>query len=170
MTYSIVYCSRTGNTAKLADEIRELLPAQNCVYCGKPDQVGQEAEFIFAGFWTDKGSCSEDMKEFFQGLSGQKVFLFGTAGFGGSEEYFSRILGNVAACIPATCQVVGTFMCQGRMPEAVKRRYEGMLSSGADEESVRGMIENFERAKKHPDEKDLEMLRGKVKGVWEEEE
>ena len=132
--------------------------------------MGQEAEFIFAGFWTDKGSCSEDMKEFFQGLSGQKVFLFGTAGFGGSEEYFSRILGNVAACIPATCQVVGTFMCQGRMPEAVKRRYEGMLSSGADEESVRGMIENFERAKKHPDEKDLEMLRGKVKGVWGEEE
>ena len=50
-------------------------------------------------------------------------------------------------CIRDSCQVVGTFMCQGRMPEAVKRRYEGMLSSGADEESVRGMIENFERAK-----------------------
>ena len=51
--------------------------------------------------------------------------------------------------------VVGRFMCQGKMPRAVRDRYAAM------EESPRrtAMLENFDRALSHPDQADLDALR-----------
>ena len=40
MKYLIVYSSRTGNTRQLAEEIREMLPEEDCLYYGQP---GDEA-------------------------------------------------------------------------------------------------------------------------------
>lgn len=37
MSYAIVYSSRTGNTALLAQALKEALPQGNCLYCGAPD-------------------------------------------------------------------------------------------------------------------------------------
>ena len=89
MTYAIIYSSRTGNTKLLADGIRSVLPAETCMYFGPVSGAGREAaraDVVFAGFWTDKGSCDEGMAEFLRGIVGKDVFLFGTAGFGGSGE------------------------------------------------------------------------------------
>ena len=54
MSYSIVYSSRTGNTALLAQTIRDTLPASDCVYFGAPDAKALAADTIYAGFWTSK--------------------------------------------------------------------------------------------------------------------
>ena len=83
------------------------------------------------------------------------MFLFGTAGFGGAAAYFDQILGRVKEKLGPAVQVVGTYMCQGKMPPAVRRRYEAM------EDSPRrtAMLENFDRAVSHPDEQDLAQLR-----------
>lgn len=56
----------------------------------------------------------------------KKIFLFGTAGFGGSEAYYQKILANVRTAIDASNTVVGEYMCQGRMPQAVRDRYVKM--------------------------------------------
>lgn len=91
ITYTIVYSSRTGNTKLLADGIRSVLPTESCVYFGPVSGAEREvaqADVVFAGFWTDKGSCDEEMAGFLSGIVGKDVFLFGTAGFGGSREYF----------------------------------------------------------------------------------
>lgn len=85
MKYAICYSSRTGNTGKLAEAIRQTLPTLDCVYCGAPHVAANSGDVIFAGFWTDKGTCDSQMGEFLQTLENKKVFLFGTAGFGGSE-------------------------------------------------------------------------------------
>ena len=37
MSYAIVYSSRTGNTAQLAQAIKEALPQEDCLYFGQPD-------------------------------------------------------------------------------------------------------------------------------------
>ena len=92
MKYAICYSSRTGNTGKLAEAIRQTLPTLDCVYCGAPHVAANSADVIFAGFWTDKGICDSQMGEFLQTLENKKVFLFGTAGFGGSAAYFTQIL------------------------------------------------------------------------------
>lgn len=155
MTYAIVYASKTGNTRLLAETIRESLPQDSCLWCGGPDERALAAERIYLGFWADKGSCSQELTDFLAGTAGKEVFLFGTAGFGGAPEYFEQILARVAGCLPDSARLVGRFMCQGRMPQAVRDRYAAM------EESPRRtmMLENFDRALPHPDAEDLSALK-----------
>lgn len=157
MSDAIFFTSRTGNTAQLAHAIQDMLPTE--VYCGVPDAAqASAANRVFVGFWTDKGSCPEDIKDFLHTLAGKQIFLFGTAGFGGSEAYFAQILSRVKAEIPDSCQVIGSFMCQGKMPDVVRTRYEAMEPS----EKRTMMLENFQKASTHPDTADLDTLRACV--------
>lgn len=73
MRYSIVYSSNTGNTRQLAEEIEKQLPAGELVYCGAPDAAALQAEVLFVGFWTDKGSCDEKVAELLKQADGKTV-------------------------------------------------------------------------------------------------
>ena len=158
MSYAIVYSSRTGNTALLAQAIREALPQEACCYFGGPDAQALSAETIYVGFWTDKGTCDEQIARFLQSLTNQRVFLFGTAGFGGAAAYFEQILGRVKENLGTEVQMIGTYMCQGKMPQSVRDRYQAM------EDSPRrtAMLQNFDRAISHPDEQDLAGIKAAV--------
>ena len=155
MRYAIVYSSRTGNTALLADTIHKTLPAGDCLYFGAPDPKALEADILYVGFWTDKGTCDETIAAFLKSLTTQRSFLFGTAGFGGDSDYFEKILNRVRENLAPGVELVGTYVCQGKMPQAVRQRYEAM------EDSPRrtAMLSNFDQALGHPDAKDLEGLR-----------
>ena len=154
MRYAVVFTSKTGNTRHLAEEIRKQLGEEECGYFGAPDAAALEADVVFAGFWTDRGSCDGEMAAFLESLSNQQLFLFGTAGFGGDPAYFEKILETVKSHVAATVSVIGTYMCQGQMPLAVRRRYEAM-EDGARKER---MVTNFDRAVGHPDAADLQAL------------
>lgn len=158
MNYAIVYSSLTGNTALLAQAIREALPQEECLYFGGPDSKALEAETIYVGFWTDKGNCDEQTAGFLQKLTNQRVFLFGTAGFGGAPAYFAQILDRVKAHLCQGVQVVGTYMCQGKMPPAVRARYEAMPESPRRT----AMLENFDQALSHPNQQDLTAVKAAV--------
>lgn len=159
MKYAIVFSSRTGNTAQLAEVIKECIPQGDCVYFGAPDEQALAASMIFAGFWTDKGGCDETAKAFLKSLKARQLFLFGTAGFGGNTAYFDQILNTVKANIDVSVSVSGSFMCQGKMPASVLERYKKMLSDGAESSKIQGMIDNFHSALPHPDQTDLENLK-----------
>lgn len=158
MSYAIVYSSHTGNTALLAQTIRETLPQEDCVYFGAPDPSALTAETVYVGFWTDKGTCDASIAQFLQSLTNQKVFLFGTAGFGGAAAYFEQILNRVKENLGDSTELIGTYMCQGKMPQPVRTRYEQM------EEGPRrtAMLENFDQALSHPNAKDLANLRAAI--------
>lgn len=158
MKYSIVYSSKTGNTKLLADYIYKILPEKDCIYLGVPDNKAFEADVIFAGFWTDKGTCDDNFKDFISKIDKQSLFLFGTAGFGGSKEYFEKILSAVKENLNPNCKLAGEFMCQGKMPISVRKRYESMQ----DSPQKQMMISNFDRALTHPDNTDLENLKNAV--------
>lgn len=88
--YSVVFSSSTGNTKLLADAIDEALPKENRDYFGEITPEVPESEMLYVGFWTDRGNADKTALEFLQRLKNKKVFLFGTAGFGGSEDYFKK--------------------------------------------------------------------------------
>ena len=162
MRYAIVYSSLTGNTKQLAETIRAALPAQDCVYFGEPSAEALSADLIYAGFWTDKGQCDTKSEAFLETLTTQKVFLFGTAGFGGAAEYFDKVIKRTKAVLPGTVTMIGSYMCQGRMPMSVRQRYEKMQKSPIPIPRIGQMIENFDNALSHPDEADLAHLRETV--------
>lgn len=90
--YSIIFSSLTGNTKKLADTIRAVLPSEDCDYFGAPETAELHSEMLYVGFWTDKGNADSAVLQLLSKLRGKKIFLFGTAGFGGSAAYFQKIL------------------------------------------------------------------------------
>lgn len=159
--YSIVYSSKTGNTRMLAEALASFLPEADRVYMGEPAPLARGAERIYVGFWTDKGTCDPETAAFLAELTTQEVFLFGTAGFGGSADYFEKILAEVKQKLSPQVRLIGTYMCQGKMPQGVRHRYEAM------EEGPRRqmLLDNFDQALSHPDEADLQQLKAAVEAV-----
>ena len=163
MSYAIVFSSKTGNTRLLADTLRASLPQNECTYFGAPAPEALEAETLYIGFWTDKGHADDTLTAFLQTLKGKRVFLFGTAGFGGSAPYFEKILAATRQALDGSNTVIGSFMCQGKMPVSVRQRYEAMKAKPLHIPNLDALIENFDKALSHPDAADLEQLKQAVK-------
>ena len=162
MSYAIVFSSKTGNTRLLADTLRASLPQNECTYFGAPAPEALEAETLYIGFWTDKGNADADTLALLRTLKNKRLFLFGTAGFGVDTAYFDAILARVQAVPDGSNTVIGTYMCQGKMPPSVRARYEAMRTLPAPPENLDALIENFDRARSHPDADDLDRLRAAV--------
>ena len=162
MTYSIVYSSRTGNTKILADAIKEVV-GEDCIYFGIPDEEALKADYIYVGFWTDKGCCNSEIKDFLKKIKNKTVFLFGTAGFGEDQEYFEKIIQRSEKSLSDDVKVDGHYMCQGKMPLSVKARYEKMLESPVHMPNIKQLIENFDKALTHPDLDDVRKLKDMIK-------
>ena len=160
--YAILFSSVTGNTKKLADVIRETLPEEKCDDFGGIENQEPTADMLYIGFWTDKGNADQATIRLLKKLKNKKVFLFGTAGFGGSQAYFSQILGRVKQSLDASNTVVGEYMCQGRMPQTVRERYVKMKEQPEHMKNLDALIENFDRALSHPDADDLDKLKNMV--------
>ena len=156
MKISIIYDSDTGNTKKLADEISRMFEEKTNI---------EYSDIVFIGSWTDKGSPTLRIQEELKKLKNKKIYYFGTCGFGGSEEYFNLLFERVKEYIDESNEILGYYYCQGRMPEMVKKRYEKMLEENPNDEKVKQSIENYEEALKHPNTKDLEDLRNKIKSI-----
>ena len=163
MSYAIVFSSKTGNTRLLADTLRASLPQNECTYFGAPAPEALEAETLYIGFWTDKGHADDTLTAFLQNLKGKRVFLFGTAGFGGSAPYFEKILAATRQALDGSNTVIGSFMCQGKMSVSVRQRYEAMKAKPLHIPNLDALIENFDKALSHPDAADLEQLKQAVK-------
>ena len=159
MSYAIVFSSRTGNTALLAQTLREQLPQADCCYFGASDAAALAADTLYVGFWTDKGKADADTLDFLKQLRGKRVFLFGTAGFGGSAPYFEKILAATRQALNGSNTVIGSFMCQGKMPQSVRERYVKMKENPEHPDNIDALIENFDKALSHPDSDDLERLK-----------
>lgn len=156
MKIAIVFDSQTGNTAQVAQAIQAACEGQEIVAFGPPPQNVGQAELVFAGSWTDKGSLTPAMQEFLHTLYGKRVALFGTAGFGISELYFASLADRFKAEVPKGNQVVSTFFCTGKMPQAVRDRYEAQLKVDPDNGKLKSMIQAYDLALTHPDQSDLE--------------
>ncbi len=162
MKRAVIYTSATGNTAKVAQAIFHALPKaekeENCLMMmndANAVAMAEEAELLFVGFWVDKGDCGEDVKQFLQRLHGKQIALFGTLGMGSAPEYHQRIAEKVISSVPKDVRVMGIFLCQGRMENQVRLRYEGMLEDDPSNEQLKGALRNFEEALSHPDPEDL---------------
>lgn len=164
MTYAVVWASRGGNTEQVGEAIVQALAKTNGepVFAGSVPAAGSSEEealrsagTVFAGSWTDKGDCDPALAALLAKLDGKRVFLFGTAGFGGDPSYFTRILDNFKTHLPENARLVGGAMCQGKMGAGVRKRYEAMLAEHPDDARAQAMIANFDAALAHPTADDL---------------
>lgn len=57
----------------LAETIKNHIKGE-CCYYGKADLAPLMADYIFVGFWTDKGTCDESIQDYLKQLHHQKSF------------------------------------------------------------------------------------------------
>lgn len=162
MKYAIVFSSQSGNTRMIAEAVRKALPPEDCLWAGAPDARALEADLLLIGFWTDKGSCDDGTAAFLKTLAGQRAALFGTAGFGGAQSYFGGILDRVRTGLPESAAYLGGWMCQGKMPQTVRDRYAAMPEGP----QRAAMLENFDRARSHPDGEDCRRAAEWAREMW----
>ena len=69
---------------------------------------------LYVGFWTDKGNADSAVLQLLSKLRGKKIFLFGTAGFGGSAAYFQKILDHIKQSVDPSNTVVENICVGGK--------------------------------------------------------
>lgn len=161
MKIEIIYESKTGNTKLIAESIKEAVEEGNKVTFKSIDEKLEEnnkedIDLYFLGSWTNKGDCGEKINEFCKSLKGQKIALFGTAGFGGSEEYYKNLSDRFSDALPENNEIVGYFYSQGKMPTSIRDRYMSILRANPEDKKLQVSIENFDQAQSHPDSQDIE--------------
>ena len=176
MQYAILYNSASGNTQQVAEALEQALANEDTevtlakiTHGGAADALAASnaatADAVLVGFWCDKGSCTQDVAEVLARLGGKRVFLFGTAGFGGAPEYFERILAGVHEKLPEDAEYLGGAMCQGKMGAGIRHRYEGMLAENPGDERIQAMIDNFDAALAHPNDEDFTRIAAAAKAA-----
>ena len=144
----VIYSSQTGNTRKLATQIFAAIPGDSKDLKNIDEYREKDAELYFVGFWVDRGDCDEKTVELLSGLHGKKV------------------IDRVKTWIPEDNEYMDAFLCQGKMPIQVRRRYEEMAKSGQNTEQIQAMIRNFDRAMLHPDRADEAAAADFAVQVW----
>ena len=153
MSYAIVFSSRTGNTALLAQTIQDTLLG-DCLYFGTPDPKALEAETVYVGFWTDKGSCDDRTRIFLKNLQNTNIALFGTAGYA-APDYIHSILKQAEANIPVNNTVLTGFVCQGKMQPAVADKFAAMLEKDPEDAKGKLLRDTYQEGLSHPNEEDF---------------
>lgn len=151
MKNAIVFETVSGNTKLLAETIEKTVG--DVGYIGAPDDKALEADVIYVGSWTMAFTCTPKIKEFLEKLNNKKVFVFQTAGYGSTPEFFQPIIDSVKANVNSSNEVIGEFICQGKVSDT---KQEGIKK--ADEAKYNNMKPELDKSQSHPDKADLDSL------------
>lgn len=156
LDYLVLYQSGSGNTRKVAATIFSHLPGNSKDLIDiTTDKMIPEAQVYFIGFCVHQGTCSMTVSDFLSTLGGKQIALFATCGMDDSPDYYKCIEQSAAAWIESDNEYLGAFICQGRMPQKVRQKYEAKRNS-ENGDRIDLLIRNFDHAFSHPDILDLE--------------
>ena len=172
LDYKIMYVSRTGNTQRLAVCIYQSLQQLGN---GDIEEINCNTEpgkshLLYVGFCVEKGDCPIEVQELLKKVHNRQIVLFGTCGFGQSQEYYDRSVENVKQWIPKDNSCLGAFLCMGKMPMQVRKRYEVMEENPEQREKAQMLIRNFDKALLHPDDADIQNAVAFAREAWEKAE
>ncbi len=154
-SYIVLYATLTGNTQKVAAAVHQQLPEPSRILLLTGESLAIPEETVFLGYWVDRGSCPEPVAQLLCQLHGKKIALFGTIG-SDNQDYWPKVRQQVEKLVPADNQILGHFLCQGRMQPDVRVRYEQGLAQNPHDTRCRDGIANFDRALTHPNTADLD--------------
>jgi flavodoxin len=154
----MVYSSKTGNTRKLAEGIRQGLAevfgtVRIAAVEENPDPAG--ADWILVGFWADRGNADHKALQYLQSLEGHKIGLFGTLGASPHSDHAKDIGKRVQDLAAEKNTVLGCFLCQGRIDPALTEQFK-TLPAGNPHAMTPDRMKLHEEAAKHPDEQDIQ--------------
>ena len=110
----IVYSSRTGNTAKVARAVRDVLPLYADFHHVDEAPDPSDYDFVAMGFWVDKGAPDAEAQAYMRRIRGKRVGLFGTLGAWPDSDHARECLARADELLEGN-DIRGSFLCQGRI-------------------------------------------------------
>lgn len=150
----IVYSSKSGNTRKLADAVKDFLPGEKISKPveEKPDTDGYD--LICVGFWFQAGKPDPSTTELLQNIDSQApLFIFATHGAAVESDHVRNGM-KQAEAFAASSTIIGTFSCQGEVNP-------GLLAKAQSKNPPPPWINDAPNAVGHPDDEDISQL-GKI--------
>jgi len=148
MKQLVVYSSKGGNTKKLAEAAFSRLAEDKDIkaVAEAPDPSGYDA--VVVGFWFHGGQPDQEIHEYLNkcGKAG-KLFLLASHGAATDSDHV-KIGMNKARELATGANIVGTFSCQGEVPEKI-------METAANKDPQPPWLKDADSAKGHPDNDDL---------------
>ena len=148
MKHLVVYSSKGGNTRKLAEAAFSRLSGDKEIkaVAEAPDPTGYDV--VVVGFWYHGGQPDADSQQYLKKCKGvPKLFLLATHGAANDSD-LARLGMNKARELAAGANIVGTFSCQGEVPQKV-------LENAANKNPQPPWLKDADSAKGHPDREDF---------------
>lgn len=148
MKQLVVYSSLGGNTKKLAETAFSRLSGDKDIFpvAEAPDPEGYDLAVI--AFWYKGGQPDPASEEYLKKCAGGlKVFLVGCHGAAPDSDH-ARMGMNKAKELAAGASIVGSFNCQGEVPQQV-------LENAENKDPKPAWLQDAYAAKGHPDSDDI---------------
>ena len=148
MKQIVVYSSKGGNTKKLAEAAFSRMGEEKDIYpvAQAPDPAGYDIAVI--AFWFQGGKPDSASQEYLKKCSGAtKVFLIGSHGAAPDTD-LARMGMNMARELASKANVIGSFDCQGEVPQQV-------LDNAANQNPQPAWLQDANSAQGHPDNDDI---------------
>lgn len=148
MNQIVVYSSKGGNTRKLAETAFSRLSGDKDIYPVAEAPDPSESDVAIIAFWFQGGQPDPASQEYLKKCSGfTKVFLIGCHGAAPDSDH-ARMGMNKAKDLASDANIIGTFNCQGEVPENI-------LESAANKDPQPAWLQDAYSAKGHPNDDDI---------------
>ena len=152
MNIAVIYSSRTGNTKAVAEHIAEVLGTRAYAVAEAPNLASYDG--LAFGYWVDRANANAEAREFMASIVNKKVFLFGT--LGAYPEHGQRALTMAQSHINDSNEVVGHFLCQGKIEQAIIERFKNMPRTSDNPHAPSPeRIQLWDTGVGHPDQNDF---------------
>mgnify|MGYP000978573793 CR=1 FL=1 len=149
---AVIYSSRTGNTAKVAEHLADALGA-SCHSVKDTADVPENAA-LCVGTWIDRGTADAAAKKYIKTLRGRRVFIYGTLGAEPNSEHAEKCIANIRALFDPSNEILGAVLVQGAIDPMLIEMFKSMpkdnVHAFTEENAVR-----YAAAANHPDATDF---------------
>lgn len=161
----VVYSSLTGNTKMVAEAIAEELGENTVLAAVEENPSVEDYDLIAVGFWVDRGTADKKSADYLGSIRNKKIALFATLGADPTSDHAKKSLENAAALLDASNEVIGNFICQGKVDPKLIKRMEKMFSANHPHGMNEERKARHQMASTHPDANDLLAAKATFKEV-----
>jgi flavodoxin len=154
MKILVTYSTLTGNTKKVAEAILKVMPEGTDIFPIEEAPAPEQYDLICLGFWANRENADNKAQNYMNQIKNKKVALFATLGAYPDSEHALKTMENAKANLHEENDVVGTYMCQGKVDEKLIKRFAELPA-----DHPHGMTPErkarIEEASKHPNSEDF---------------
>lgn len=148
MKQLVVYSTKGGNTKKLAETAFSRLSGDKDIFPVSQAPDPGEFDIAVVAFWFKGGQPDPDSQQYLKKCKGTtKIFLVGCHGSAPDSDH-TRMGMNKAKELASAAEIVGSFSCQGEVPQQV-------IDNAENQDPQPAWLQDAYSAKGHPDNNDL---------------